>query len=85
MPSMGAHYTEHLERTVERQSAQIAAIKTVVTNIENTIAGKQKLLDDLSYYSGTLVNDVTQQFLKINVDELKRILSDLKQVEAARG
>lgn len=78
---MGHAYTQHLENTVARYDAKIAVVRTVITKLELTIAGKQQLLDDKSYYSGDLVNDVTQRFLQINVNELTLILNDLKSIE----
>jgi len=77
---LGAQYVDFLERTVEAQDRKIAAVNSVIINIEKTIAGKQKLLDNLRDYSGGLVNDVTARFLEINIDELTKILHDLKRI-----
>jgi len=77
---MGAQYVDYLERTVERQASQIAGIQAVIDNLENTIRGKRALLADMDYYSGP-VNRVSQEFLRINVDELQRILDDLRKVD----
>ena len=65
-------------------------LQTVITNLRNTIAGKEKHLEGLrecirgleaidcqddSWFRAT----VTVEFLAINIDELKRILQDLEQ------
>jgi len=53
-------------------------IQTVATNLRNTIAGKQAMLDGLrvsekeGYY-------IIKQWLEINIDELQRILGDVEQ------
>jgi hypothetical protein len=68
-------------------------IQTVKTNLENTIAGKEKMLtqtqDTLSLYTSGVnkTADVehlmalraTIEFLEINIGELKRILEDVEQ------
>jgi hypothetical protein len=68
-------------------------IQTVVTNLRNTIAGKEKMLWQqrsalaLSYLGPTppvgteMAFVATIQFLEINIDELKRILQDIEQCE----
>ena len=62
-------------------------IQTVITNLRNTIAGKEiylanatKIRDeqDLTPEQDS-ANYVTIQFLKINIAELKRILQDVEQ------
>lgn len=65
-------------------------LQTVITNLKNTIAGKEKHLaglqecirgleaidcQDDSWFRAT----VTVEFLAINIDELKRILADVEQ------
>jgi hypothetical protein len=55
-------------------------IQTVKTNLEQTIAGKEQLLE--SYKSSpqpTLATSTLCQMLKVNIDELKRILQDVEQ------
>lgn len=75
---MGAQYVDHLERTVDQQSRQLARVRVVIVNLENTISGKQGLLDDMNHYSG-LTNRVMEEYLRINIDELQRILVDLRK------
>ena len=55
-------------------------IYTVRDNLRNTIAGKEQLLE--SYKSSpqpTLATSTLCQMLKVNIDELKRILQDVEQ------
>ena len=52
-------------------------IQTVANNLRNTIAGKEKLLADLT--SRRIPPEATIHFLEINIDELKRILQDVEQ------
>lgn len=55
-------------------------IQTVADNLRNTIAGKEQLLE--SYKSSpqpTLATSTLCQMLKVNIDELKRILQDVEQ------
>lgn len=54
-------------------------IQTVATNLRNTIAGKEQLLN--RYQSLPQVNVeglVICQMLTVNIDELKRILQDVE-------
>ena len=60
-------------------------IQTVKTNLEKTIAGKVKHQVELEYAltlatmaEGTALT-ATLAYLKINIDELKRILQDVEQ------
>jgi hypothetical protein len=65
-------------------------IQTVKTNLEQTIAGKEKMLKDMKFQrafgDGSWQGDIakqaayfaTQEFLEINIDELKRILKDVE-------
>lgn len=60
-------------------------IETVISNLENTISGKDKLLtrlDNTKFEHGAVfaeaMNLSTIQFLRINIEELNRILDDLK-------
>lgn len=63
-------------------------IQTVKANLRNTIAGKEKMLADMvdrnkhGWFNSTseiVSTRATIEFLKINIDELKRILADLEQ------
>jgi len=64
-------------------------IQTVAQNLRNTIAGKEEYLATLNreLTNGYLdehdfiVSNTTADFLKINIDELKRILQDVEQCE----
>ncbi len=60
-------------------------IQTVKQNLRDTIAGKEKYLGEVRI-ARSLANReedhalfATQEFLKINIAELKRILADLEQ------
>ena len=61
-------------------------LQTVITNLRNTIAGKEKFLEEVKQAmlntQGTShhVAATTARFLEINIDELKRILDDLVEV-----
>ena len=69
-------------------------ISTVAQNLRNTIAGKEKMLNDqwnkMAFGDPSWQGDIGKQmaiqatieFLKINIDELKRILADVEQCEA---
>jgi predicted transcriptional regulator len=60
-------------------------IQTVALNLRNTIAGKEQHLKTLNGdliagdYVDRTVTKTTIEFLKINIDELKRILQDVEQ------
>jgi len=54
-------------------------LETVIANLENTIQGKQALLSDMDFYGGS--NRYTREFLRININELERILADLRVIE----
>jgi hypothetical protein len=54
-------------------------LKTVITNLENTIRGKERFLDDMIGYHGVSTT-VSREFLRINIAELCGILHDLKQI-----
>ena len=60
-------------------------IQTVAKNLRNTIAGKEFFLTKMQNGTASLdpvdraVSSATQTFLKINIDELKRILADVEQ------
>ena len=59
-------------------------IETVAENLRNTITGKEQMLEE--FESVTLRNGanleviyVMKEFLKVNIDELKRTLQDVEQ------
>ena len=60
-------------------------IQTVAENLRNTIAGKEKMLADyqevrkLAARGEDMALYATVSFLKVNIDELKRILQDVEQ------
>ena len=66
-------------------------IHTVAANLRNTIAGKEKMLNDqwnkMAFGDPSWQGDIGKQmaiqatieFLKINIDELKRILADVEK------
>ncbi len=66
-------------------------LQTVITNLKNTIAGKEKLLAEKidqkehGWFNSTseiVANRATIEFLEINIDELKRILTDVEKCVA---
>lgn len=73
-----------------RLKVNIVDIKTVVDNLRRTILGKERLLDGLNpddlfseeYLdeAEVLVRRTMIEFLKINIEELKRILQDIEQI-----
>jgi len=62
-------------------------IQTVAENLRNTIAGKEMLLaykNEHRVYATEIqvaAHNATVEFLKINIDELKRILQDVESVD----
>ena len=66
-------------------------LSTVAANLRNTIAGKEKMLNDqwnkMAFGDPSWQGDIGKQmaiqatieFLKINIDELKRILADVEK------
>ena len=62
-------------------------IQTVAANLRNTIAGKEELLAvftkpenyDWLPQPDKTARDAVNAFLKVNIDELKRILQDVEQ------
>ena len=62
-------------------------IQTVAENLRNTIAGKEKYLEEVRKARSLASREedhalfATQEFLKINIDELNRILDDLVECE----
>ena len=65
-------------------------IQTVASNLRNTIAGKEAMLASHQLYlrsAGTsggenMAIHATTEFLKVNIDELKRILGDVESCVA---
>jgi flagellar biosynthesis chaperone FliJ len=65
-------------------------LQTVITNLKNTIAGKEKYLAqvDSALAEGVASSQLrialstTQEFLQINIAELKRILADVEKCVA---
>ncbi len=60
-------------------------IQTVATNLRNTIAGKEQMLADYQEARKLASRDedaalyATVSFLKVNIDELRRILEDVEK------
>ena len=62
-------------------------LSTVITNLKTTIAGKEEHLAAIRKQmtvlgrpdDETIAMVATSEFLKINIDELKRILADVEQ------
>tara|TARA_R110000868_G_scaffold9620_1_gene47486 strand:- start:5310 stop:5612 length:303 start_codon:yes stop_codon:yes gene_type:complete len=62
-------------------------LEQVIANLERTIQGKRGFLfDSINFYTGGdgVAERVTSEFLRVNISELERILTDLKQVLAAQ-
>jgi len=66
-------------------------LQTVITNLRNTIAGKEAMLAEKidrkehGWFNSTseiVANRATIEFLEINIAELKRILADVEQCVA---
>ena len=59
--------------------------QTVAENLQNTIAGKEAMLNglkstlDVRDSGARMALIATREFLEINIDELKRILQDVEQ------
>lgn len=61
-------------------------LQTVITNLRNTIAGKEQMLANLEIPMTATVGErmaktATAEFLAINIAELNRILDDLVECE----
>ena len=59
-------------------------LQTVITNLKNIIAGKEYMLQELvgmqaNDIAKNIANDATIEFLRINIDELKKILADVEK------
>lgn len=62
-------------------------LEQVIANLERTIQGKRGLLfDSINFYTGGdgVAERVTSEFLRVNIGELERILTDLKRVQDAQ-
>ncbi len=63
-------------------------IQTVAENLRNTIEGKESYLEEVRKARSLASREedhalfATQEFLKINIDELKKILADVEQCMA---
>jgi hypothetical protein len=65
-------------------------IQTVASNLRNTIAGKEHMLDSHKRYlrgqgitgAETIASETIVKFLEINIGELKRILQDVESCVA---
>lgn len=62
-------------------------IQTIAENLRNTIAGKENALEEyrkareLATMAEASAMYATAEFLRINIDELKRILADVEACE----
>lgn len=81
----GTGDTAHVCGTVNIKKVPLPMnIYIVRDNLKNTIAGKEKMLDDYrkARELATSTEDIalyaTVEFLKANIDELKRILADVE-------
>jgi hypothetical protein len=60
-------------------------LSTVANNLRATIAGKEQMLAHMNENCGyastgqVMAHNATVEFLKINIDELKRVLRDVEQ------
>jgi hypothetical protein len=61
-------------------------LTTLQNNLRNTIAGKEHMLDSHKRYlrgqgitvAETIASETVVKFLEVNIDELKRILTDVE-------
>ena len=68
-------------------------LNTVIKNLENTIEGKEEFYQSLTppnlihkdFNSELATMSVLKQFLRMNIDELKLILNDLKSITYFQG
>ena len=70
--------------TLVKQTGFEMNISTVAENLRNTISGKEYMLQELqgmkfNEIGKNLANDATIEFLKVNIDELRRILQDVEK------
>ena len=59
-------------------------LETVITNLNNTILGKQELLDILTNHPNSEVGLVIIQVLNTNIGELRRIREDILKVQTCQ-
>ena len=59
-------------------------LETVITNLNNTISGKQELLDILTNHPNSEVGLVIIQVLNTNIGELRRIREDILKVQTCQ-
>ena len=63
-------------------------LSTVIANLKTTIAGKEKYLEEVRKARSLASREedhalfATQEFLKLNIQELTKILADVEQCEA---
>ena len=70
-----------LNHTFKSESFNDMTLETVITNLNNTISGKQELLDVLTSYSN---NEAIIHVLHTNIGELRRIREDLLRVQICK-
>lgn len=59
-------------------------LKNVIDNLNNTISGKQELLDILTNHPNSEVGLVIIQVLNTNIGELRRIREDILKVQTCQ-
>ena len=59
-------------------------LETVINNLNNTISGKQELLDVLTNHPNSEVGLVIIQVLNTNIGELRRIREDILKVQTCQ-
>lgn len=59
-------------------------LETVITNLNNTISGKQELLDVLTNHPNKQASLIATEVLKMNIAELRRIREDILKVKIAQ-
>ena len=84
----GSGDTAHICGPVNIKKAPVT-IQTVAANLRNTIAGKEKALEEYNKALNISVDPLdvgeqmaitaTVEFLKLNIDELRRILADVEK------
>lgn len=56
-------------------------LKNIIDNLNNTISGKQELLDVLTNHPNNASGSVITEVLRINIGELRCIREDLLKVK----
>lgn len=56
-------------------------LETVITNLNNTISGKQELLDVLTNHPNNQASLIATEILRMNIAELRRIREDILKVK----